>query len=39
MQITLERPLVAGAHPNPLLKFECYTMDDTMCALNGAAAK
>lgn len=37
--ITLEEPLEAGVYPNALLKFDCYTMDGTMRALNGAATK
>ena len=31
--------LAAGVYPNALLKFDCYTMDGTMRALNGAATK
>ena len=37
--ITLAEPLAAGVYPNALLKFDCYTMDGTMRALNGAATK
>mgnify|MGYP007121297041 CR=1 FL=1 len=37
--ITLEEPLEAGVYPNALLKFDCYTMDGAMRALNGAATK
>ena len=37
--ITLEKPLEAGVYPNALLKFDCYTTDGTMRALNGAATK
>lgn len=37
--ITLEEPLAAGVYPNALLKFDCYTMDGAMRALNGAATK
>ena len=37
--ITLEEPLEAGTYPNSLLKLDCYTMDGTMHALNGAATK
>ena len=37
--ITLEKPLEAGVYPNALLKFDCYTMDGAMRALNGAATK
>lgn len=37
--ITLEEPLEAGVYPNALLKFDCYTMDGAMHALNGAATK
>lgn len=37
--ITLEEPLEAGVYPNALLKFDCYTMDGVMRALNGAATK
>lgn len=37
--ITLEESLEAGVYPNALLKFDCYTMDGAMRALNGAATK
>lgn len=37
--INLEEPLEAGVYPNALLKFDCYTMDGAMRALNGAATK
>lgn len=37
--ITLEEPLEAGVYPNALLKFDCYTTDGAMRALNGAATK
>lgn len=37
--IMLEKPLAAGTYPNSILKFDCYTMDGTMRALNGAATK
>lgn len=37
--ITLNEPLAAGVYPNSLLKFDCYTMDGSMCSLNGAATK
>ena len=37
--ITLAEPLAAGVYPNALLKFDCYTMDGAMRALNGAATK
>lgn len=37
--ITLEEPLEAGVYPNALLKFDCYTMDGAMRALNGATTK
>ena len=34
--ITLNQPLEADTYPNAVLKFDCYTMDGTMSALNGA---
>ena len=37
--ITLNQPLETGTYPNAVLKFDCYTMDGTMSALNGAATQ
>lgn len=37
--IKLSEPLAKGTYANAVLKFDCYTMDGTMTALNGAATK
>lgn len=37
--IYLEKPLETGTYPNSILKYECYTMDGSMRALNGAETK
>lgn len=37
--INLSQPLQAGTYPNAILKYDCYTMDGNMKALNSAATK
>lgn len=37
--IKLNRTLQAGTYPNAVLKYDCFTMDGTMRALNGASTK
>ena len=37
--IILTQPLQKGTYPNAILKYNCYTMDGTMTALNSAATK
>lgn len=38
-KITLDKALAAGTYENCILKYECFTMDDSLTPLNGSEIK